>query len=109
MAAHSLDYIPTAIAGAIAETELLSVKGRVSHVIGTIIRAVVPATKVGELVRQGVVEWVLVKADWSGAALLLDVPDVATARATVEALPVAAHRLTSFDLTPVVEPPGAPS
>jgi hypothetical protein len=65
--------------------------------------------RVGELVRQGVVQWVLVKADWSGAALLLDVPDVATARATVEALPVAARRLTSFDLTPVVEPPGAPS
>ena len=49
MAAHSLDYIPTALMGAIAESELLSVKGRVSHVIGTIIRAVVPAVKVGEL------------------------------------------------------------
>lgn len=49
MAGHTLDYIPTALASAIAETELLAVKGRVSHVIGTIIRAVVPATKVGEI------------------------------------------------------------
>lgn len=64
--------------------------------------------RVDDLVRQGVVEWVLVKADWSGAALLLDVPDVDTARATVESLPIAAHGLTRFDLTPVVEAP-APS
>jgi hypothetical protein len=28
MAAHSLDYIPTALMGAIAESELLAVKGR---------------------------------------------------------------------------------
>ncbi|MEO7059541.1 MAG: hypothetical protein ABI083_07475 [Lapillicoccus sp.] len=58
---------------------------------------------VDDLVRRGVVEWVLVKADWSGAAMLLEVPDVETARATVEALPIAAHGLTRFDLTPVVE------
>ena len=61
--------------------------------------------RVEDLVRQGVIERVLVKADWSGAALLLDVPDVDTARATVSALPIAAHGLTHFDLTPVVEPP----
>jgi hypothetical protein len=62
-------------------------------------------TRVDDLIQQGVVEWVLVKADWSGAALLLDVPDVDTARATVESLPIAAHGLTRFALTPVVEPP----
>ena len=60
---------------------------------------------VEDLTRRGVVEWVLVKADWSGAVLLLEVPDLETARATVEALPIAAHGLTRFDLTPVVEPP----
>ncbi len=60
------------------------------------------------LVRQGVVQWVLVKADWSGAVLLLEVPDLDTARATVEALPIAAHGLTRFDLIQVVDPP-APS
>ena len=62
--------------------------------------------QVEDLTRRGVVEWVLVKADWSGAVLLLEVPDLETARATVEALPIAAHGLTRFDLTPVVEPPG---
>ena len=64
--------------------------------------------EVERLVRQGVVQWVLVKADWSGAVLLLEVPDLETARATVDALPIAAHGLTRFDLTPVVDPP-APS
>jgi hypothetical protein len=61
--------------------------------------------QVGDLARRGVVQWALLKADWSGAVLLLEVPDVETARATVEGLPIAAHGLTRFDLTPVVEPP----
>lgn len=61
--------------------------------------------RVDDLVRKAVVEWVLLKADWSGAAMLLEVPDVETARATVEALPIAASGLTRFDLTPVVDTP----
>ena len=60
---------------------------------------------VADLTREGVVKWVLVKADWSGAVMLLEVPDLETARATVEALPIAAHGLTRFDLTEVVDPP----
>jgi hypothetical protein len=63
--------------------------------------------QVDQLVRQGVVERVLLKADWSGAALLLEVPDIDVARATVQALPIAAHGLTRFNLLPVVDPPGA--
>ena len=63
------------------------------------------AAHVGDLVRRGLVERVLVKADWSGAALLLEVPDLETARATVGAMPIAAHGLTRFELTPVVELP----
>jgi ATP synthase in type III secretion protein N len=43
------DYIATALKGAITSTTPLAVKGRVSHVTGTIIRAVVPAVKVGEI------------------------------------------------------------
>ena len=43
------DYIPTVLRGAIAETAPLAVKGKVSQVVGTIIRAVVPAVKVGEI------------------------------------------------------------
>ena len=65
--------------------------------------------QVDQLVRQGVVERVLLKADWSGAALLLEVRDVDAARATVQSLPIAAHGLTRFDLLPVVDPPGAPA
>ncbi len=43
------DYITTAIRGVLAETKTLAIKGRVSHVIGTIIRAVVPAVRIGEV------------------------------------------------------------
>ncbi|GAA2741197.1 hypothetical protein GCM10009868_06430 [Terrabacter aerolatus] len=63
------------------------------------------AAEVDDLVRRGIALQVLVKADWSGAALLLEVPDLETARATVVALPIAAHGLTRFELTPVVEVP----
>ena len=48
-AVESFGYIPTALRSALAETNPLAVKGRVSHVIGTIIRAVVPAVRVGEI------------------------------------------------------------
>ncbi len=48
-AIESFGYIPTALRSALAETNPLAVKGRVSHVIGTIIRAVVPAVRVGEI------------------------------------------------------------
>ncbi|MFL6080753.1 MAG: hypothetical protein ACJ714_12565 [Ornithinibacter sp.] len=58
---------------------------------------------VEDLSRRGVVQWVLLKADWSGAVLLLEVPDVEVARATVDALPIAARGLTRFELTPVVD------
>ena len=45
----SFDYITTALRSAIASSNPLAVKGRVSHVIGTIIRAVVPSVRVGEI------------------------------------------------------------
>ena len=48
-AIESFGYIHTALRSALAETNPLAVKGRVSHVIGTIIRAVVPAVRVGEI------------------------------------------------------------
>ncbi len=46
---ESFDYITTALRSAIASSNPLAVKGRVSHVIGTIIRAVVPSVRVGEI------------------------------------------------------------
>lgn len=62
------------------------------------------ARALDELIHEGIVEWVLLKADYSGAVLLLRVTDEATARATVDALPIAAHGLTRFALIPVVDP-----
>jgi hypothetical protein len=57
-----------------------------------------------ELIQEGIVERVLLKADYSGAVLLLDVTDAIAARALVDALPIAAHGLTQFTLIPVVDP-----
>ena len=61
--------------------------------------------RTGELVDAGVIEHVLLKADRSGAVLVLDVPDVPAARSAVESLPLVAHGLTRFELTEVVEAP----
>jgi hypothetical protein len=56
----------------------------------------------------GVLEQALLKADRSGAVLVLDVPDAATARAAVDSLPLVRHGATRFDLTELVEvPPNA--
>jgi hypothetical protein len=61
--------------------------------------------RTAELVEAGVLERVLLKADRSGAVLLLDVPDAAAARAAVNSLPLVQHGVTRFDLTEVVEAP----
>ena len=52
----------------------------------------------------GVVERLLLKADRSGAVLLMEAPDAATAQSAVDSLPLARHGITRFALTPVVEP-----
>lgn len=44
-----LDYIPAILKSSIQETNLIEIKGRVLQVIGTIIRAVVPTVKLGEI------------------------------------------------------------
>jgi hypothetical protein len=62
------------------------------------------SARIEELVREGVIERILLKADWSGAVLILDAPDEQRARSTVEGLPIAAHGLTTFTLTPVLDP-----
>lgn len=61
--------------------------------------------QVDDLVQRGVIERVLLKADWSGAALLLDTDNLESARTTVQGLPIASHGLTRFELIPVVESP----
>ena len=60
-------------------------------------------TRTAELAEAGVLERVLLKADRSGAVLLLDVQDAA--RAAVNSLPLVKHGVTRFDLTEVVEAP----
>jgi hypothetical protein len=61
--------------------------------------------RTAELVEAGVLERVLLKADRSGAVLVLDVPDAAAARAAVDNLPLVEHGVTRFDLTELVEAP----
>ena len=60
-----------------------------------------------ELMEAGVLEQALLKADRSGAVLVLDVPDAATARAAVNSLPLVRHGVTRFDLTELMEVPHA--
>jgi hypothetical protein len=66
------------------------------------------AARVAELQREGLVEWMLVKADWSGAVLLLRAADLAAAREAVGSLPLVAHGITSFELTEVISPGSLP-
>ena len=61
------------------------------------------------LAEQGVVTVVLLKADWSGAVMILDAPDAMTARASLDSLPLVRAGVTAFELTEVVAPPSAPA
>jgi ATP synthase in type III secretion protein N len=45
----TFDYIPEMMSLALQDTPTLSIKGRVTQVIGTIIKAVVPTVKIGEV------------------------------------------------------------
>jgi hypothetical protein len=65
--------------------------------------------RIGELMRAGIVETVLVKADQSGAFLLVRSADLASARGAVESLPLAAHGLTSVEFTEVIAIDSIPS
>ena len=70
------------------------------------------AARMAELQQAGLVELMLLKADWSGAVLLLRAADMAAAREAVGSLPLVANGITSFELTEVITPgsiPGAPT
>jgi hypothetical protein len=60
------------------------------------------AVRLKELQQNGTVNTVLLKADWSGAVLLLSTPDRAAA---VDSLPLVSHGITEFELTEVIAPP----
>lgn len=64
--------------------------------------------RMAELVSSGTVAHVWLKADWSGAVLVLSSDDEEDARSVVDSLPIARAGLTRFALTPMLEPsPGA--
>ena len=65
------------------------------------------SARMAELVSSGVVEHMWLKADWSGAVLVLTSPDEDAARAVVDSLPIAQAGLTRFALTPVLAAPPA--
>jgi hypothetical protein len=56
------------------------------------------------LQQQGLVERVMLKADWSGAILIMEAPDRVTAQDAADALPLSRHGITSFTLTEVIDP-----
>jgi hypothetical protein len=60
-----------------------------------------------ELQLTGVVEQMLLKADWSGAVLLLRAADHAAAREAVDSLPLVTSGITRIELTEVIRPPGS--
>jgi hypothetical protein len=57
--------------------------------------------RISELSQAGTLEMILLKADRSGAYLLLDTADEPAARAAVESLPLAINHMTTFELTEV--------
>jgi hypothetical protein len=62
------------------------------------------AARVAELEQAGLIELRLLKADLSGAVLLLRAADLAAAREAVDSLPLVAHGVASFELTEVISP-----
>ncbi len=65
--------------------------------------------RTAELQQAGLVELMLLKADWSGAVLLLRTSDLAAAREAVDSLPLVTKGITSFELTEVITPVSIPS
>ena len=62
------------------------------------------AARLAELQQAGLVELMLLKADWSGAVLLLRTSDLSAAREAVDSLPLVTNGITSFELTEVITP-----
>ncbi|MFZ9481173.1 MAG: type III secretion system ATPase SctN [Burkholderiaceae bacterium] len=88
----SLDYITDMMELALEDTSTLAIKGRVTQVVGTIIKAVVPAVKVGEVcILRHPGEEHEMKAEVVGfardAALLTPIGDMYGISATTEVTP----------------------
>jgi hypothetical protein len=63
------------------------------------------SARMAELQAAGVITQVLLKADWSGAVVLLATDDAAAARHALDSLPMVANGITSFEVTEVVNAP----
>jgi type III secretion protein N (ATPase) len=88
----SLDYVTDMMQLALEDTPTLAIKGRVTQVVGTIIKAVVPAVKVGEVcILRHPGEDFEMKAEVVGfardAALLTPIGDMYGISATTEVTP----------------------
>jgi len=60
--------------------------------------------QVEDLRASGVLERLLLKADRSGAVILLQADDEGAAHAALSTLPLVAHGITSFAVTAVLDP-----
>ena len=49
MSLHHFNYITDMLQSALAQAQVVRVRGRVVQVMGTIIRAVIPSVKIGEI------------------------------------------------------------
>ena len=63
------------------------------------------AARAAELQALGVFQGFYLKADWSGAVILVAAPDEDRARAALDSLPLVINGITSFELTHIIEPP----
>ncbi len=65
--------------------------------------------RAAQLQDSGVFERVLLKADWSGAVVLVNASNADQACAALDSLPMVTNGVTAFELTPVIEPPPVPA
>jgi muconolactone delta-isomerase len=64
------------------------------------------ARRAWDLHQQGVIRELYFRADWPGAVLMLECPDVAEARRVLATLPLVAAGLIDFDVLALVAYPG---
>jgi hypothetical protein len=57
----------------------------------------------------GLVDTLLLKADWSGAVMVLNVTDAVAARAALDTLPLVKSGIATFEVTEVIAPPAMPA
>lgn len=92
MSLHHFDYITDMLQSALAQANIVRVRGRVVQVTGTIIRAVVPSVKIGEIcILQSPGEEKAMKAEVvgfsQGSALLMPMGDMQGISGETEVIP----------------------